>query len=180
MADAATSIEALAAFRREAVDAAKLRQCLGVFPTGVTVITTLDHAQEPVGVTANSFNSVSLDPPLILWALRTNSFSLPAFRTSGRFAVNILTQDQKDLSSRFAKGGPDKWRGVDWREGVTGAPVFPGSAGVIECQTYSEHLAGDHMIFIGEVISFEVNDADDPLVYHRGRYRALEGAPAPV
>lgn len=163
------------------VDATLLRHCLGMFPTGVTIITTLDHAGEPVGVTANSFNSVSLEPPLILWSLRTNSHSLPAYRRTRRFAVNILGRNQLELSSRFARGGPEKWHGIEHVAGVTGMPILPGSAGIIECNTYSEHLAGDHMIFIGSVVRLEIEETDDPLVFFRGRYRALQAAaPVPV
>jgi flavin reductase (DIM6/NTAB) family NADH-FMN oxidoreductase RutF len=162
----------------ESVDAAELRHCLGMFPTGVTIITTCDHAGRPVGVTANSFNSVSLEPPLVLWSLRTSSHSLPAFRRAGRFAINILGQQHRELSSTFARGGPDKWQGIDYVEGWTGVPVLPGSAGIIECRSYSEHLAGDHMIFIGQVVRLEIQATDDPLVFFRGRYRALSAADA--
>jgi flavin reductase (DIM6/NTAB) family NADH-FMN oxidoreductase RutF len=156
-----------------AVEPVNLRRCLSQFATGVTIITTVDEDGQPVGVTANSFNSVSLDPPVILWSLRLESFSMPAFRHSGAFAVNILTGEQRELSARFAKPTPNKWQGVDFVRLATGVPALGSCLAVLDCRTIGEHVVGDHVILLGQVHQLHVRDSADPLVFYRGQYRAL-------
>jgi 3-hydroxy-9,10-secoandrosta-1,3,5(10)-triene-9,17-dione monooxygenase reductase component len=153
-------------------DVRAFRNILGSFPTGVTVITTLGEGDVPVGLTANSFNSLSLDPPLILWSLYRKSPSLVCFEKCPNFAINILAQGQSPLSQRFAKPIPDKFAGVDWKPGHSGMPVLGGCAAVLECTTVSMQEAGDHVLFIGRVDRFE-GLSHAPLAFHAGKYRLL-------
>lgn len=145
----------------------QFRQALGSFATGVTIVTTSDG--KPIGVTANSFNSVSLDPPLVLWSLARSSASMEAFRTSGHFAVHILGAHQEGLSGRFARSGSDKFDGIDWRSGVAGSPVLSDYSALFECRTVECYDGGDHVIFVGQVENFDRRDAA-PLLFHAGRY----------
>jgi 3-hydroxy-9,10-secoandrosta-1,3,5(10)-triene-9,17-dione monooxygenase reductase component len=154
-------------------DPRAFRNALGLFVTGVTIVTTRSVQGALVGVTANSFNSVSLDPPLILWSLNRQSSSLLAFEGSGFFAVHILRLDQIDLSNRFARSGPDKFEGLSVGEGKGRVPVLQECAARLECRTYNRHPAGDHVIFIGEVLEFQADPAAEPLLYHGGRYAKL-------
>jgi 3-hydroxy-9,10-secoandrosta-1,3,5(10)-triene-9,17-dione monooxygenase reductase component len=153
-------------------DVRAFRNILGSFPTGVTVITTLGEGDVPVGLTANSFNSLSLDPPLILWSLYKKSPSLICFEKCPNFAINILAQGQSPLSQRFSKPIPDKFAGVDWKPGHSGVPVLGGCAAVLECTTVSMQEAGDHVLFIGRVDRFE-GLSHPPLAVHAGQYRLL-------
>ena len=152
-----------------AIDPADYRAALGSFITGVTIVTASDGAGCDVGVTANSFNSVSLDPPMVLWSLARKSSSLPVFATASHFAVHILAADQEELSNRFAKSGPDKFAGIALERGAGGAPLLPGAAARFQCRTAFQHDGGDHVIFVGEVEAFE-RDARAPLAFHGGRY----------
>ena len=153
----------------EPVDLQEFRSALGSFATGVTVVTTATDDQIPVGVTASSFNSVSLDPPLVLWSLAKKSMSLGAFRDSGHFAVHILSFAQEDLSNSFAKSGADKFGNVDWRPGQLGSPILGEFAAKFECRTLHQYEGGDHIIFVGEVVALEKRD-HAPLVFHGGKY----------
>ena len=146
------------------------RLALGAFATGVTVVTALDPAGRPVGLTANSFNSVSLTPPLVLWSLSRRAGSLPAFSGGSHYAINILAADQRALAERFATKDVDRFAGLDFREGAGGAPVIPGSAAVFECYNRSQYEEGDHIIFVGEVERCERREGALPLIYHGGRY----------
>lgn len=150
-------------------DAAEFRSALGSFVTGVTIVTACDSAGCDVGVTANSFNSVSLDPPMVLWSLARKSSSLAAFEAATHFAVHILAADQEELSNRFAKSGADKFAGVEIARGAGGAPLLPGAAAQFECRTAFCHDGGDHVIFVGEVEAFSRSERP-PLVFHGGRY----------
>ena len=145
------------------------RDALGSFPTGVTIATTVDEAGEPVGVTASSFNSVSVNPPLVLWSLARDSRSARAFATSGHFAVHVLASSQEELSNRFASSGADKFAGMNWHAGQLGSPVFDAHAALFECRTRHQYDGGDHVIMVGEVIAFETRD-EAPLLFHAGRY----------
>ena len=145
------------------------RDALGSFATGVTIATTLAPDGEPVGVTASSFNSVSLDPPLVLWSLAKSSHSRPAFCESGHFAVHVLSAAQEELSNRFARSGEDKFSGVDWKEGQLGSPVLSQYAARFECRTRHQYEGGDHIIMVGEVVDFEARD-EAPLLFHSGSY----------
>jgi len=150
----------------------RLRSALGQFATGVTIVTCLDEAGVAVGLTANSFNALSLDPPLVLWSLRLESPSLPAFAAAGHFIVNVLAADQLELSRRFAKRGDDKFDAGDWEPGLAGVPRLAGCAAVLECEAVSQQTAGDHMLFIGRVQVLS-ESPHAPLVYQGGHYHGL-------
>lgn len=164
------SVPASGVAAASAFDAKAFRNALGCFPTGVAVMTTR-HEGELVGLTCNSFSSVSLDPPLVLWSLRTGSKSLAAFRASRTFAINILAEDQNLLSARFASSAiADKFEGVHHSAGLNGVPVIDDCVVSFECSTFAEHDAGDHVLFIGRVERFAHGRQDDPLVFYRGAY----------
>lgn len=152
-----------------AFDPRDFRNALGSFTTGVTIITTIDAAGEPVGLTVNSFNSVSLNPPLVLWSLANEALSLPAFRDAECWAVHILATDQEDLSTRFAKRGENKFADLDIEHGRGGIPLLKGCTARFQCRTASSYQGGDHLIFIGEVLDFDHSE-NPPLVFHGGRY----------
>ena len=149
-----------------------LRHALGRFATGVTVITTLDPDGGPVGLTANSFSAVSLDPPLVLWCLRRHAPSLGLFQASGRFAVNVLSADQDEVAQRFARRSDDKFTGVAHTAGLGGCPLIGGSIAIFECDVEATPEGGDHVIFIGRVMRAAFRDGE-PLVFSSGRYRRL-------
>lgn len=150
----------------------ELRQALGRFVTGVTIVTCRDENGAPVGLTANSFNALSLDPPLVLWSLRQASSTITAFTGASHFAVNVLAADQVDLSRRFARPASAKFDEGEWTSGQGGAPLLAGCVAVFECRRRSHHAAGDHVLFIGEVERIG-GSAATPLVYHAGHYRTL-------
>ncbi len=158
-------------------DISAFRRALGSFATGVTIVTTLDSAGEPVGVTASSFNSVSLDPPLVLWSLARSAHSRDAFIDSGHFAIHILTAAQQELSNLFAKSGADKFGGLDWAPGALDSPVLAEHAAVFECKTRHQYDGGDHVIMVGEVTAFEARD-EAPLLFHDGQYAERRMQPA--
>ena len=155
------------------VDTSLLRRALGAFVTGVTVVTTRDAAGEPVGLTVNSFNAVSLSPPLVLWSLATKAASYDAFRQAEHFAVNILSAGQKNLSERFAKTGGEKFAEIPWQDDVAGMPLLDGVSASFTCRNLHQYPGGDHLIFIGEVLDFHQH-GEPPLVYANGRYARLE------
>jgi flavin reductase (DIM6/NTAB) family NADH-FMN oxidoreductase RutF len=150
-------------------DPRELRDALGQFATGVVVITTVTPEGEFVGVTANSFTSVSLDPPLVLWCPGRHLRSLPHFERAERFAINVLASEQHELSRRFATPDGDKFSGVPVRVGLGGVPVLEGTLATFECRTTALHEAGDHVIHLGHVERFR-HDPAKPLVFHGGRY----------
>ncbi len=152
-----------------ALDATEFRKALGAFATGVTIITTRAQDGSPLGLTVNSFNSVSLNPPLVLWSLAENALSLPAFRAAKHWAVHVLAADQDELSSRFAKRGADKFGGLDVETGVGEIPLLRGCTARFQCETAFEYQGGDHVIFVGKVLAFDRSDSA-PLVFHGGRY----------
>ncbi|MCU0968956.1 MAG: flavin reductase family protein [Rubrivivax sp.] len=154
------------------VDGRELRQALGRFATGVTIVTCLDAEGARVGLTANSFNSLSLDPPLVLWSLRLASPNLPPFSQARHFAVNVLAEAQVDLSRRFAARGDDKFAQGQWSAGLGGAPVLAGCAAVFECESFAQHDLGDHRLFVGRVRRV-AEAAVPPLLYQSGHYRLL-------
>ncbi len=157
------------------VDARALRDVLGHFATGVTVITTIGDNNSAVGLTANSFSSVSLDPPLVAWSLSLNAPSLSAFRQHPAFAINILCDQSKELALKFARSAPDKFADVDWHAGVEGVPVLQAAAATIECQTETRIPTGDHEIYLGRVINFK-QTGKRPLVFHKGEFTSLGGS----
>ncbi len=148
------------------------RRACGRFATGVAIATTMDAEGTPHGLTINSFSSVSLDPPLVLFCLDRASQALTAFEQSTGFIINLLHKEQQDLSQRFASHRGDRFAGLEWRRGLTGAPVIPHSLAVIECKRHSMLDGGDHIIFLGEVVAVAARDGD-PLLYFAGRYRHL-------
>ncbi len=148
----------------------EFRAALGSFATGVTIVTALDASGRPVGLTANSFNSVSLSPPLVLWSLSKRAGSMPAFTNGSHYAINILAADQRLLAERFASKDVDRFAGVGVRRGAGGVPVLEGSAAVFECFNRSQYEEGDHIIFVGEVEHCERREGALPLIYHGGRY----------
>lgn len=148
---------------------AEFRHALGSFATGVTVITTRDADGAPLGLTANSFNSVSLDPPLVLWSLAKSALCLSAFQSAEHWAVHVLAADQEALSARFAKRGADKFAGLEALSGIGGVPLLANCAARFQCRNTFQYDGGDHLIFVGEVASFERSTAA-PLVFHAGRY----------
>jgi len=149
-----------------------LRDVLGQFATGVTVISTLGDNDAPVGLTANSFASVSLDPPLVAWSLSRQAPSYSAFQNHKAFAINILCDQSMDLALKFARPAPDKFADVDWFGGVDGVPLLRVAATTIECQTESRIPAGDHEIYVGRVINFHQTDKP-PLVFYKGKFTSL-------
>lgn len=151
------------------IDLGEFRRALSCFATGVAVVTTIDEDGEPVGMTVSSFNSVSLDPPLVLWSIANDAQSYDSFMSADYFAVNILTMEQQHLSSRFAAKGTNKFDGLDCREGLHGAPILPEYAACFECSTEHRYEGGDHKIIVGRVLHLEDRDTD-PLIIYRGRF----------
>jgi 3-hydroxy-9,10-secoandrosta-1,3,5(10)-triene-9,17-dione monooxygenase reductase component len=153
------------------LDAAHYRTVLGHFVTGVTIITT-DDAGHPTGMAANSFTSVSLDPPLVAFCAAHTSSTWATIRHTGAFCVNVLAEDQEDVCRVFAAKGTDKFQGVGWRPGPTGSPVIEDALAWIDCEVDAVHEAGDHVIVVGRVVEMDVAPADGqgPLVFYRGGY----------
>ena len=151
-------------------DVAQFRVALGMFATGVTIITARASDGSLVGLTANSFNSVSLTPPLVLWSLSKAAGSMPVFSQGSHYAINILAADQKALAQRFATRDIDRFAGIPYRIGAGGAPVLEGAAAVFECANRSQYDEGDHVIFVGEVERCCRLDGAQPLIFHGGRY----------
>ena len=149
--------------------ARRYRSALGAFATGVTIVTTRDGEGRDIGLTANSFNSVSLDPPMVLWSLAKNARSLPAFLAASHFAVHVLAADQEELSLRFATRGSEKFAGLDVERAASQVPLLRGCSARFQCRTAFRHEGGDHVIFVGAVEAFDHSDRP-PLVFHGGRY----------
>ena len=152
-----------------AFDTTDLRRAFGRFGTGVTIVSTLDAQGAPVGVTANSFSSVSLDPPIVLWSLRSASPSLAAFDATGRFVINVLALQQVELSRRFASPVTDKFAGVSHAPGLAGLPVVEGCAAVFQCRTEQRLEVGDHILFLGRVEAYG-HRLGATLLYCQGQY----------
>jgi len=150
-------------------DVAAYRRALSCFATGVTVVTTLDGEGQRVGITVSSFNSVSLDPPLVLWSIGKDSLSYDAFVNAKSFVVNVLSTQQSELCSRFAAKGSDKFVGLDCRSGIGGAPILPDCAACFECSTEHLYAGGDHTIIVGRVEKFADREVD-PLIIYRSDY----------
>lgn len=155
------------------------RQALGMFATGVTIVTARAADGTPVGMTANSFNSVSLEPPMVLWSLAKNSRSLPVFNDADHWNVHILSNDQNALSNRFARAGEDKFSGLTLDAGMTEAPLLPNCSARFQCKTMFRYEGGDHIIFVGEVISYD-QSARPPLLYVTGGYALATRLSEPI
>ncbi len=154
-------------------DMKKFRQCLGKFATGVTIVTCADDEGRPYGITANSFSSVSLEPHLILWNVAKVSNSLQAFLDAEYFAINLLTRDQQDLSSHFAKSDHTLFDTVEIDRSQENVPLIPGTLACFECRTHQIHDCGDHYIVVGEVLRFASSERE-PLLFYNGDYAALD------
>jgi len=154
------------------IDKAQFRKALGAFTTGVTVVTARGADGKDYGLTANSFNSVSMEPPMVLWSLGKNSSSIAAFTGTDYFAVHILAADQEAVSNRFAKSGTDKFAGATLGRGHGEVPLLDGCSARFECRVAYQYDGGDHVIFVGEVLNFD-NFARPPLIFHGGNYGLL-------
>jgi flavin reductase (DIM6/NTAB) family NADH-FMN oxidoreductase RutF len=154
------------------VEPLHLRKVLGCFATGVAVVTTCGKSSKPAGVTISSFNSLSLEPPLILWSLSLNAPSLAAFRTNEFFAVNILAESQLEICTNFARPSADKFANIDHCPGILGIPLITGAAAHLECRTYARYPGGDHEIYVGKVVAIKHSE-QEPLLFHRGAFRSF-------
>jgi flavin reductase (DIM6/NTAB) family NADH-FMN oxidoreductase RutF len=154
------------------IDRNELRRVMGHFATGVTVITTMNKDGQMLGLTANAFSSVSLDPPLCLISVDKKAESYGSFEESRVFTVNILASDQEALSRKFAVSGGNKFEGVAYRIGANGAPILNGALAYIECKLYAAYDGGDHTIYLGEVQQAEITESK-PLLFFRGGYREI-------
>ena len=156
------------------VDTRALRNAFGSFVTGVTLVTTIGPDGKAIAMTANSFSSVSLDPPLVLWCIDKGSDRLGAFNSSKHFAINILAANHQELSGRFARKGQPYMDGVDYETWVTGSPIISDAAAIFDCDKFAAHEAGDHIILVGLVRKFDsLENNGKPLVFHRGGYSSL-------
>ncbi len=165
---------------QQSFDPQRFRQALGGFPTGVTIVTTVDAAGNDVGLTANSFNSVSLHPPMVLWSIGKTSSNFDAFIAARHFAVHILASDQDTLASRFAQRGIDRFAGLAPQRGAGGVALLDGCVARFECSTAHQYEGGDHIIFVGEVLNFD-HAPLEPLAFKRGRFAlAVDKPPAVV
>lgn len=158
--------------RVEAVDPSHFRNVLGHFASGVVIITSGSEGT-PVGMTAQSFSSVSLDPPLVLFCAANSSTTWPKLRAMGRFCVNVLGQHQEDVSRGFARSGVDKFAGVDWTWSERGNPLITDSLAYIECSLGEVHAAGDHEIVVGRVEQLWLDHPGHPLLFFKGEFRQL-------
>jgi 3-hydroxy-9,10-secoandrosta-1,3,5(10)-triene-9,17-dione monooxygenase reductase component len=152
------------------------RDVLGRFATGVTIITAID-GDEPVGVAANSFTSVSLDPPLVLFCVGRASTTWPRIERARRFAVNILGEHQEELSRLFATRGVDRFAQVDWHRGVGGSPVLHDVLAYVDCEFWAEYDGGDHIIVVGQVLDLGITHHAGPLLFYQGEYVRISPEP---
>ena len=169
MSDSDKSITANEQLPSEVLDPLDLRRAFGSFATGVTIVTTRDKAGEVYGFTANSFTSVSLEPPLLLVNIAKSAYGLDVFTCAEGFAINILSENQKTLSNTFASPGTDKFNAAEWTAKTTGSPIFDDVIGWFDCASFQQVDAGDHVILIGRVLDYSYN-ADSPLGFCRGAY----------
>ena len=160
-------------------DPKEFRRALGMFATGVTIVTTQPANGAPIGITANSFNSVSLDPPMVLWSLANNARSLAAFSDSEHWNVHILSNEQEALSNQFARSGEDKFAGLALDPQASKAPLLTGCSARFQCKTAFKYEGGDHTIFVGEVVQYD-SSARPPLLYVTGGYALAARKAAPV
>lgn len=155
------------------IDSRAFRDALGCFATGVTVVTTRDPNGQPYGVTVNSFSSLSLDPPLILWSLSCHSGAYSGFVAASHFAVHVLREGQEHLCLQFSRSGVDRFNGIDLDEGAGGVPLLPDAAALFECRSLYRYWGGDHVIFIGRVERCQQWPERKPLVFHQGRMKQI-------
>ena len=152
-----------------AIDPRDFRNALGTFGTGVTIVTAMAADGTPYGVTCNSFASVSLNPPLVLWSLGMFSQGLTIFQNASHFTVNVLNASQQELALQFAKSSGDKFNGVEWKPGLGNAPIIAGSVASFQCRAANRYYGGDHVIFLGAVEAYTYNK-QEPLLFARGGF----------
>jgi flavin reductase (DIM6/NTAB) family NADH-FMN oxidoreductase RutF len=156
------------------IDSRSFRKALSCFATGVTIAAAKDASGNPVGVTISSFASLSLEPPLVLFCLGLGTSSVETFKNASHFSINILRDDQRELSIRFASRMPDKWSGLDYHVGeASGAPVLSHCLAVLECALEKQIVEGDHVILIGRVVNLDYDPGGQPLLYFRGNYAEM-------
>ncbi len=158
--------------------AVEFRRTLGVFPTGVAVVTAVTPSGVPVGMTVNSFSSVSLDPPLVLWNIRVASGLHPIFAEAPGYAINLLSEDQAGIGRLFAGRSEDRFGQVTMTAGLHGAPLIEGCAASFECEPYQRHRAGDHDIMVGLVRRFASAPAREAALFYKGAFGQMDGRPA--
>ena len=158
-----------------ALDNRRFRDALGQFPTGVTIITTVTPGGERLGMTISSFNSLSLDPPLVLFSIWREANSFASWQRAERYAINVLSENQEELSNKFARAKGERWIGQTLLSGRTGLPLLPNAVIAFECEAYGRHDGGDHEIFVGRVVELHENQGKrgHPLVFFGGQYRRL-------
>ncbi|NMZ47028.1 flavin reductase family protein [Pseudomonas oryzihabitans] len=171
------TIDALDLIAADPANPRALRNLLGQFATGVTVITTRGRDGRKVGMTANSFSSVSLEPPLVLWSLARQAPSLPDFLAASHFAIHVLGSDQHQLSGHFARPAEDKFAGIAHVEGTAGVPLLEEAVATLICRNHVQYEGGDHLIFLGEIEHYR-HSGGEPLVFHAGQYRVASAHPA--
>ena len=156
-------------------DTRRFRNALGRFPTGVVIVTAVAPDGARIGMTVSSFNSVSLDPPLVLFSVHRQALAFRVWQKIGRYAINILNEEQETLSNQFARAKGEKWDGVMPLSGATGVPIMPNACAVFECQAHARHDGGDHEIFVGRVLEIHESPVSRgrPLVFFEGSYRQL-------
>jgi flavin reductase (DIM6/NTAB) family NADH-FMN oxidoreductase RutF len=157
-----------------AIDPRDFRNALGTFGTGVTIVTAMAADGKPYGVTCNSFASVSLNPPLVLWSLGMFSQGLATFQNASHFTVNVLSVAQEDLAMRFSKSSDDKFTGVEWKPGLGNAPIIAGCVASFQCRAANRYYGGDHVIFLGAVEAYAYNK-QEPLLFARGGFGRFTG-----
>lgn len=155
------------------MDNRQFRDALGRFATGICVVTAAREGEPPVGMTINSFSSVSLEPPLILWSIQNTAECFPSFMQASHFAVNILALEQEHLSVFYAQRGTQAMAREHYALGSTGSPLLRGALASFECRTWSQYPGGDHQIIVGEVLGLHARPTGNPLLYHRGRYAEI-------
>jgi len=151
-------------------DQKEFRNACGAFATGITIVTTMGPNDEPVGMTANSFSSVSLDPPLVLWSVGNHAGSFDIFSSAEHYAVHILHKEQEVLSNLFASRGEDKFGNIEWSKGELGSPILSDYAVCLQCKMEYVYPGGDHNILVGRVVAFDDRDIEAPILFHKGRY----------
>ena len=156
------------------IDPRDFRNALGTYGTGVTVVTAMTADGKPYGVTCNSFTSVSLNPPLVLWSLGMFSQGLPVFQNASHFAVNVLDASQQALALQFAKSSGEKFNGVEWKPGLGNAPIIAGTVAQFQCRAVNRYYGGDHIIFLGAVEAYSYN-GQEPLLFARGGFGKFVG-----
>lgn len=160
------------------IDEVSLRNALGGFATGVCVVSVAPKGKDPIGMTVNSFSSVSLNPPLVLWSIRNASQCFEYFSQEERFSINILSLDQVDSSGRYAKSGCHSLIDSDYLTTERGTPILPNSLTSLECRVWARYPGGDHLIIVGEVLDIATKDSGTPLVFYKGRYAQIQALEA--